>query len=208
MKSQLALFLMALSLHLTLSQKTQLELRQQFSAKDFVYDLDNASVVLRNGGGSLRPLTVSQMPALAGQRIAYALLQLDPCGLVIPEVHPRATEMTYLIEGNNLQVGFAEENGGRFLINVLKKGQVSFFPQGLIHFEQNLSCQPVKYISALNHEDPGVLSMSTRTFGLPSYALQSTFNRTQAEIDLIRAGLPAGPAAGYGECVTRCMNKK
>ena len=58
------------------AQNTQLELRQQFNASDFVYDLDNAKVVLRNGGGSLTPLTVSQMPSLAGQRIAYALLRV------------------------------------------------------------------------------------------------------------------------------------
>ena len=58
------------------AQKTQLELRQQFKASDFVYDLDNATVIARNGGGSVTPLTVSQMPSLAGQRIAYALLRV------------------------------------------------------------------------------------------------------------------------------------
>ena len=116
--------------------------------------------------------------------------------------------MTYLIEGNNLQVGFVEENGGRVILNVLKQGQVSFFPQGLIHFEQNLSCDPVKYISALNHEDPGVVAMASRTFGLPDFALASTFNRTEAEIQLIRVGLPAGPARGYGDCVTRCLRNR
>lgn len=205
--SSLCLLFTLLHQH-ALGQQTQLEMRQKFNASDFVYNLDSASAVLTNGGGSIRPLLVDQMPALAGQKISMVLFELLPCGIIIPEVHPRATEMIYVIQGANLQVGFAEENGGRFLINVLQQGQVTFFPQGLIHFQQNLGCSKVKYIAGLNNEDPGVLSMSTQTFGLPAYALESTFNQTLAEIQAIKAGLPPGPAAGYGNCLATCLKSR
>jgi hypothetical protein len=37
---------------------------------------------------------------------------------------------------------------------------------------QNMGCEPAVYISALNSEDPGVVTISERTFTLPSEALQ------------------------------------
>ena len=190
------------------SQLTQLEMRQKFNASDFVYDMDNATIKVTRAGGTLIPCVVSQMPALANQKISYVLHYLEPCGIFTPEVHPRAAEFIYVIDGSNLQVGFSEENGGRFIVNVLQKGQVMIIPQGLIHFQQNLGCGIVKYMSALNSEDPGVLAMAQQTFGLPAYALASTFNRTEAEIAVLKAGLPPGPAAGYGNCVTRCIRSR
>ena len=53
---------------------------------------------------------------------------------------------------------FSEENSDRkdkAHINDLSDGQVAIFPQGYIHYEQNLGCTPAHFISALNHEDPG-----------------------------------------------------
>ncbi len=53
---------------------------------------------------------------------------------------------------------FSEENSDRpnkAHINNLSDGQVAIFPQGTIHYEQNLGCKPAHFISALNHEDPG-----------------------------------------------------
>lgn len=55
---------------------------------------------------------------------------------------------------------FAEENSNRANkshVNDLITGQVAVFPQGYIHYEQNLSCNKTAiFISALNHEDPGL----------------------------------------------------
>ena len=58
----------------------------------------------------------------------------------------------------NLLLGFAEENSNRIdkdNINNLTDGQVVIFPQRYVHFELNFGCKPAKFISALNHEDPG-----------------------------------------------------
>jgi len=190
----------------TCAQNTELESRSKYNASSFVYDLDGApqSFIVRGPGGTIRPLTLSQMPSLTGQGLAYVLIELAPCGLILPETHPRATEMIYVIEGERLQVGFSEENGGRTLVNEIRKGQCMLFPASLIHFEQNLACTPVKYLAALNSEDPGVVTMSWQTFGLPEYALQSTFNVNSTLIDMIKRGLPVGPAAGFGDCLKKC----
>ena len=83
-------------------------------------------------------------------------------------------------------------------------GQVALFPQGYIHYELNLGCSPAKFISALNHEDPGVITISTRGFELPNIALQSTYILSDKEVEEIRSKLPSSPAEGIAECLKRC----
>ena len=81
--------------------------------------------------------------------------------------------MLYTIKANQLRVAFVEENGGEgAVVNDLYQGDVAFFPQGLIHYQQNLGCKPVTFLAALNSEDPGVVTITTRFFELPSEAIQ------------------------------------
>ena len=81
--------------------------------------------------------------------------------------------MLYTIEGAHLRVAFVEENGGDgAVVNDLSKGDVAFFPQGLIHYQQNLDCEPATFLAALNSEDPGVVTITTRFFELPTEAVQ------------------------------------
>ena len=87
-------------------------------------------------------------------------------------LYRRATEIIFVTKGKNLRTAFVEENGGRTVVNDINYGQITFFPEGLIHYQQNLGCEPVEFLSALNSEDPGVITISTRTFTLPSEALQ------------------------------------
>ena len=82
-------------------------------------------------------------------------------------------QMLYTIEGNQLRVAFVEENGGEgAVVNDLVAGDVAFFPQGLIHYQQNLDCYPATFLAALNSEDPGVVTITTNFFQLPSEAIQ------------------------------------
>lgn len=77
--------------------------------------------------------------------------------------------MVYMIEGDDLRVGFVEEFGGnRSVVNDLSKGDVSFVPQGLVQYQQNLGCNPVTFLVSLNSEDPGVVPVFTLVRDLPS----------------------------------------
>lgn len=79
----------------------------------------------------------------------------------------------YVIKGEHLRVAFVEENGGEgAVVNDISQGDVTFFPESLIHYQQNLDCEPATYLSALNSEDPGVVTIMTRFFELPSEAIQ------------------------------------
>ena len=82
-------------------------------------------------------------------------------------------QMLYTIKGNQLRVAFVEENDGEgAVINDLYEGDVTFFPQGLIHYQQNLDCEPATFLAALNSEDAGVVTITTNFFELPSEAIQ------------------------------------
>jgi len=78
-----------------------------------------------------------------------------------PHTHPRATEILYLVYGE-MEAGFIEENGSRFVHNALTKGQGTLFPHGSIHYQINTGCDPVVFVAALNDEDPGTSQIAQR----------------------------------------------
>ncbi|CAM9880261.1 unnamed protein product [Laminaria digitata] len=144
-----------------------------FIEDDFVFNLGGPEPDNLINNFQLRGVNLNQLPALEGQGISMALVNLGPCAINLPHIHPRATEMLYTIAGNQLRVAFVEENGGEgAVVNDLYQGDVAFFPQGLIHYQQNLDCEPATFLAALNSEDPGVVTITTRFFELPSEAIQ------------------------------------
>eukprot|EP00921_Rhytidocystis_pertsovi_P001920 GHVQ01003257.1.p1 GENE.GHVQ01003257.1~~GHVQ01003257.1.p1 ORF type:complete len:277 (+),score=31.97 GHVQ01003257.1:976-1806(+) len=185
---------------------TAVEQRDQFLPEEFVFDLFGRAPASNGYGGTIRPVFVGDLPSLKGQGVSYVLIRLEPCGINLPHVHPRATEIIAVIEGEGYQVmGFAEENGGgEAVINTLHKGEVTFFPQGLIHYQQNLGCKEAVYIASLNSEDPGVITAATQLFTLPNEALQATFATDEYEVKKLRGRLPAGPAEGREACLKKC----
>ncbi|CAN0442552.1 unnamed protein product, partial [Laminaria digitata] len=144
-----------------------------FNEDDFAFSLGGPEPDNLVDNFQLRGVNLNQLPALEGQGISMALVNLGPCAINLPHVHPRATEMLYTIKGNQLRVAFVEENGGEgAVVNDLYQGDVAFFPQGLIHYQQNLDCEPATFLAALNSEDAGVVTITTNFFQLPSEAIQ------------------------------------
>lgn len=76
-----------------------------------------------------------------------------------------------------------EEDGGDGpVVNDMSEGDVMILPQGLIHYEQNLGCEPSTFIGALNHEDPGTVKTVGSFFELPTEAIKVSF-RIVGELD-------------------------
>ncbi|CAM9923374.1 unnamed protein product [Ectocarpus sp. 6 AP-2014] len=176
-----------------------------FNPEDFVFTLGGPEPDAPVDGFQIRAATLGQIPALDGQGIAMALVNLDACTINLPHIHPRATEMMYVINGEHLRVAFVEENGGEgAVVNDLSQGDVSFFPQGLIHYEQNLGCEPVTFLAALNNDDPGAVTITTRFFELPSEAIQASLNFEDPALQKLIESLPDAPAEARGQCLERC----
>ncbi|CAM9799008.1 unnamed protein product, partial [Laminaria digitata] len=173
-----------------------------FDAEDFVFQLGGPEADALVGGIQLRRATLGQIPALEGQGIAMAMIHLGPCAIFPPHFHPRATEMVYTIEGSYVRVAFVEENGGDgAVVNDLSQGDVSFVPQGLVHYQQNLGCEPATFLVALNSEDPGAVILVSLFFDLPSEAL---LNVDEAALSALQQQLSEAPALARLECLERC----
>jgi hypothetical protein len=55
---------------------------------------------------------------------------------------------------------FSEENGSdRVVENIVKPFMSTILPQGVIHTEVNLSCEPASFIASFNSEDPGLVTV-------------------------------------------------
>ena len=74
---------------------TGVELLANLKDSDFVYDLGKAVPTI-SGNNTIRQLSVLQFPTLAYTGISYTLFELAPCGINLPHVHPRASELLYV----------------------------------------------------------------------------------------------------------------
>ena len=85
----------SISIHSSYGIPTGVELLAGLNSKDFVFDLKKAKPTMA-GNNTIRQLSVSQFPTLAYMGISYTLFELAPCGINLPHVHPRASELLYV----------------------------------------------------------------------------------------------------------------
>lgn len=200
---RLSFLILSCFISLSSQQLTAQSKRSRFTASDFVFDLFKSTPNAVGEGGTGRRVNVQDLPVLDGLGVSSVIFHQLPCSINLPHVHPRGTELFHVLEGEFL-TGFLEENTGRYIETNLTVGQVTVFPQGLIHFEQNLGCKNATFLSAFSSEDPGVLTITTRLFNINQQALTSSFNQNDKKINSIRSDLVENPAMGLGECLRRC----
>ena len=61
-----------------------------------------------------------------------AMLNLGPCAMLPPHMHPRATNLVVAVEGTT-NTYMVEENGARLVKQTLTPGKMTIFPQGSLH---------------------------------------------------------------------------
>ncbi|KNC85977.1 hypothetical protein SARC_01853 [Sphaeroforma arctica JP610] len=188
------------------AQVSALRYMDNFDAEDFVFDFSDFETGVRvdsdGNGGSSQPANINTFPVVQVANMAQTRFRIAPCGINLPHVHPRGTESAYMIEGE-LTVGFVMESG-RTVINDIKADQSTFFPQGLLHYQQNMGCEPAGFISILDSSDPGLLVIAAAVAGLPEEAIAAAFDEDEAFVAQMRMGLPKVPARGRAECLVRC----
>nr|GEZ61853.1 germin, RmlC-like cupin domain protein [Tanacetum cinerariifolium] len=70
------------------------------------------------------------------------------------------------IDGISLLVGFVTSNtDNKLFTQRLEKGDVFVFPEGLIHFQQNVGKGYAVAIAALSSQNPGVITIANAVFG-------------------------------------------
>ncbi|XP_020524320.1 putative germin-like protein 2-1 isoform X1 [Amborella trichopoda] len=135
-------------------------------ANDFFFSgLDKPGNTTNALGSKVTPVNVAQLAGLSTLGISMVRIDYAPGGQNPPHTHPRATEILTVLEGS-LYVGFVTSNpDNRLISKTLQKGDVFVFPQGLIHFQQNVGYKNAVAIAALSSENPGVITISNTVFG-------------------------------------------
>ncbi|KAJ7082688.1 RmlC-like cupin domain-containing protein, partial [Mycena belliarum] len=173
-----------------------------------VFDFNNQAPAPGAKGGSILLATVDNFPILEDLHIAGAVSFIEPCGLNIPHMHPRASEFFTVVEGI-LDTGFVQENGFNAEIRTqLGRYQATVFPIGSIHYQQNPTCHNATFVAAFNSEDPGRSDIATNFWMLNSDVVDAAlgFPHTigRSNIDAWRSKLPVNLAAGVDSCLKAC----
>jgi hypothetical protein len=196
------------------------EIQSEIAAGNFNLKFDfnpNANPIAANAsqplGGQVDLANRANFPILTGLGISAAGIFFEPCGLNTPHIHPDATEFLTVVTDSNIETGFVLENG--FVAEQrtnLTLFQGTVFPQGSIHWQQNLDCYPAVAIAGLNSEDPGASSIAQNflintsgdivdaSLGFPKQIDQNNF------ADFKKA-IPVTLAQGVEECLIRCNLK-
>ncbi|XP_076960106.1 putative germin-like protein 2-1 [Bidens hawaiensis] len=139
---------------------------ERVQADDFLFKgLHLVGNTTNNVGSNVTAVNVAQLPGLNTLGISMARIDFAPWGLNAPHTHPRATEILIVIEGS-LLVGFVTSNPeNRLITKRLQKGDVFVFPEGLIHFQQNIGNGYALAIAGLSSQNPGTITIANAVFG-------------------------------------------
>lgn len=102
----------------------------------WTYDFTGASPLDAFKPGSVKNANAATFPALAGVDMTLAQLNLGPCAMLPPHLHPRGTNVVVAVTGNTTSFMW-NENGVRRVTANLTPGVVTVFPRGSLHAMQN-----------------------------------------------------------------------
>ncbi|MBA0670826.1 hypothetical protein Goklo_029749 [Gossypium klotzschianum] len=117
-------------------------------------------------GSMITPANVQQIPGLNTLGISLVRIDYTPYGgLNPPHTYPRAIKILVVGEGT-LSVGFVTSKmDNRLFTKVLYPEDVFVFPEGMIHFQFNIESTNVVAFTALNSQNPGVITIANAVFG-------------------------------------------
>jgi len=157
-------------------------------ASDFLFQGLRNEGSTNNIFGSL--VTAGNVEKFAGlNTLGISMNRVDfaPGGVNPPHIHPRATEIAFVVEGTIL-VGFITTNNTLFS-QKLEKGDVFVFPRGLVHFQYNIGASPAMTITAFNSQLPGAQVLPFTLFGstppVPEEVLAKAFRISEKAVKKI-----------------------
>ena len=178
----------------------------------FAFDYNNppSSAVVSSPAGKLVSANSQTFPPLIGFDISLAFATVQPCGLILPHLHPRAEEFLFVTEGEFF-TQFISETGGVLITNELKTNEGTMFPRGSIHLEYNDCCTPAAFVAAFNSNDPGVSFIAPNFFSLDDQVLLASLGVDAVisgqDLETIRHAIPADLATSVQQCLQKCNIK-
>lgn len=119
-------------------------------------------------GGDLRRASERSFPPL--KEIAIQSLHMKVGAIREPHSHPNAHQLDYCISGHAL-VGIIGPDGHKQFLE-LEAGDISFVPQGYIHWIENKGREELKFLVMLTHNEPETIELSETLIGVPNKTLE------------------------------------
>eukprot|EP00252_Welwitschia_mirabilis_P010471 TRINITY_DN23751_c0_g1_i1.p1 TRINITY_DN23751_c0_g1~~TRINITY_DN23751_c0_g1_i1.p1 ORF type:complete len:252 (-),score=15.29 TRINITY_DN23751_c0_g1_i1:109-864(-) len=172
---------------------------QMVNSSDFKSSLlTKAGITNAKGkmGSAVTLASASNFPGLNGQGLSFARIDYAEGGMVPPHHHPRASEILFVSSGD-LIAGFIDTNNS-FYWETLSAGDMFVFPRGMVHFIRNVGNGQATTYSALNSQNPGLVSLLDAFFTSDSPvledAIKKSFHLSSKKIAHLRASLSASSA--------------
>jgi quercetin dioxygenase-like cupin family protein len=135
-------------------------------------------------GISLALASAANVGGLNAQGLSLVRIDFAPGGLVPPHVHPRASEVLFVLRGS-LRVAFIDTSGRLFAESV-HAGELFVFPRGLVHYITNDGPSSASSLSALNSQNPGTSLIPNALFAsqpsVPDADLQKAFHLSLTQV--------------------------
>ena len=193
-------------------------------ASNITFQFKNASHVAPTGGEVVL-VSVDTLPALIGTHVSAAIGFIDACGLNVPHSHPRANEFLTVVQGRLTGGLILQSNpslAGRANDSIpnpttpqpmvtadLSNFTGMLFPQGLVHFQFNPTCEPAVFAAAFDSQDSGRVQIANTFFSIREddvlrAALGDPETIHAGQIDRLRGHIPDSFAELIDGCAKRC----
>jgi len=121
--------------------------------------------------GDFYRANAKNFPVLKG--LAVQALDLQPGGVREPHTHPNANQLDFCISGKGV-VGIVGPEGETHYLE-LGPGDISFVPQGYLHWIENVGDEPLSFLVVLSHEEPQTIEFSEMYSGVPKQTLAKMY---------------------------------
>lgn len=117
------------------SSITRVEFVNQLSDSDMVYDFSKVIPDPYNPGSVLNA-NAATFPLMIGTGMTIAQLNLGPCAMLAPHLHPRGHNVVVAVSGST-RTYMRPENGAKDVWTTLTPGKMTMFWGGSIHWMTN-----------------------------------------------------------------------
>jgi oxalate decarboxylase/phosphoglucose isomerase-like protein (cupin superfamily) len=131
----------------------------------------SSSKPLKFSGGKLWRASSKNFTPL--RCLAIQALELEAGAIREPHVHPNAHQLDYCLAGT-AKVGIIGPDGcSQYL--TLNEGDISFVPQGYLHWIENIGKKSLRFLVVLSNEEPETIELSEMVSGVPGRKIQQLF---------------------------------
>lgn len=120
------------------------------------FDLAAATPSISEHGNTVREANQNDFPALAGNGVAFFMIDMKPGALRVPHWHPNAWELDYCVQGEAEFWVVGPDNQRNIVKQIarIKPGQLFFIPQGWFHAIKNVGSTDLKLLLTFNNGMP------------------------------------------------------